>query len=197
MIETPAPSDKTRLRSRMRQVRAACAAQAPDAAEAAAAALPIEALPPFAVVSGYWPSGSELSPLPLMRRLAARGVALALPVAEDRGAPLSFRRWREGDALQPDAFAIPAPPPEAEAVRPDLVIAPLLAFDAAGGRLGQGAGHYDRTLEGLRATGPVFVLGLGYAGQALDRLPTQAHDQPLDGILTEAGYHPVGAGAAA
>jgi 5-formyltetrahydrofolate cyclo-ligase len=54
--------------------------------------------------------------------------------------------------------------------------------------MGQGGGHYDRTLAALRARGPVFALGLAYAGQHLARIPTEAHDQPLDAILTEKEY---------
>ena len=74
---------------------------------------------------------------------------------------------------------------------PDLIIVPLLAFDAAGGRLGQGGGYYDRTLEALRAVDsipPIAAVGLAYAGQEMDNLPMKPHDQPLDGVLTEAGY---------
>jgi 5-formyltetrahydrofolate cyclo-ligase len=67
----------------------------------------------------------------------------------------------------------------------------LLAFDRAGRRLGQGAGHYDRTLASLRARRPVFVLGLAFAGQEIDELPEEAHDQRLDAILTETDYLPV------
>ncbi|HEY9233988.1 MAG TPA: 5-formyltetrahydrofolate cyclo-ligase, partial [Phenylobacterium sp.] len=69
-----------------------------------------------------------------------------------------------------------------------LVICPLLAFDRRGARLGQGGGHYDRTIEALRAEGPVFVLGLAYAGQEVEGLPAEPHDQRLDAILTESGY---------
>jgi len=68
------------------------------------------------------------------------------------------------------------------------VICPLLAFDKAGGRLGQGGGHYDRTIEALRARGPVFVLGLAYAGQEVEALALEPHDQRLDAILTENEY---------
>lgn len=64
----------------------------------------------------------------------------------------------------------------------------LLAFDAAGGRLGQGGGHYDRTLAALRARGQVFVLGLAYADQEVEALDMEPHDQRLDAILTETGY---------
>ena len=69
-----------------------------------------------------------------------------------------------------------------------MVIAPLLAFDRGGGRLGQGGGLYDRTLEALRVQGRVFVVGLAYAGQEVAEVPSEPHDQKLDAILTETGY---------
>ena len=71
---------------------------------------------------------------------------------------------------------------------PDLVIAPVPAFDRRGGRVGQGGGHYDRTLEALRAGKKVFVLGLAYSGQEIEAAPMESHDQKLDAILTETGY---------
>ncbi len=79
---------------------------------------------------------------------------------------------------------------------PDLVLAPVLAFDRTGGRLGQGAGCYDRTIATLRAVRRVQVIGLAYAEQEVDRVPMDEHDQRLDGILTDKGYvavigHPV------
>ena len=92
------------------------------------------------------------------------------------------------DIAVPDAFGVPSPPPEAPEATPRLVICPLLAFDRAGGRLGQGGGHYDRTLAVLRAQGPVFVLGRAYAGQEVAALDLEPHDQRLDAILTETGY---------
>ena len=68
----------------------------------------------------------------------------------------------------------------------------MLAFDRFGGRLGQGAGCYDRTLADLRKAGSVFVIGLAYAGQEVERVPADARDQSLDAILTEIGYSVVG-----
>jgi len=185
-------ADKMGLRQAMRARRRDLARAQPDAAARAAGALPLDRLPAFASFSGYHPMGAELDPRPLMRRLAATGASLTLPAAESPDAPLVFRAWDLADPLSPDAVGVPAPPASARVVAPDLVIAPLLAFDRAGGRLGQGAGHYDRTLANLRAARPVFVLGLAYAGQELDHVPTEPHDQRLDAILTETGYIEVG-----
>lgn len=184
----PGPSDKTELRRRMRARRLRLARAQPDAARLAADRLPVQALGRFAVVSGYHAMGTELDPGPVLLRFAKAGARLALPVAEDRDAPLVFRAWAPGDPQVPDAFGIPAPGPDAEHLLPDLVITPLLAFDRRGHRLGQGAGHYDRTIANLRAVKPVFVLGLAFAGQEVEELPAEPHDERLDAILTETGY---------
>ena len=139
----------------------------------------------------YGALGSEMDPAPLARALMVHGLDLALPVVVRRDAPLVFRRWRPGDPLELDQAGCPAPLDLAGEIIPDLIMVPLLAFDASGGRLGQGGGYYDRTLEALRAVErvpPVAAVGLGYAAQEMDNLPMDPHDQPLDGVLTEAGY---------
>jgi 5-formyltetrahydrofolate cyclo-ligase len=174
----------------MRERRRDLAALNPSAAEDAAANLPLDELPPAAVVSGYHALGDELNPWPILRRFAERGARIVLPVTLGREQPLVFRAWAFGDPLEPDAARIPAPTAAAQALTPQIVIAPLLAFDRQGYRLGQGAGYYDRTLAGLRGR-PVFVIGLAYAGQEVARAPREPHDQPVDAILTETGYHRV------
>ncbi|MBA4001244.1 5-formyltetrahydrofolate cyclo-ligase [Brevundimonas sp.] len=142
-------------------------------------------------VALYGAQGSEMDTAPLARALMVHGLELALPVVVRRDAPLAFRRWRPGDPLELDQAGCPAPLDLAGDVTPDLIIVPLLAFDPSGGRLGQGGGYYDRTLEALRAvdrTPPIVAVGLAYATQEMDNLPMDSHDQPLDGVLTEAGY---------
>ena len=179
--------EKAPYRALTRALRGALKPAHPDAAVQAAARLAQAGLGSFETAAVYHPRGSEIDPFPLGAALARLGVRVALPAVTERGGPLVFRLKGEGP-LPPDALGIPSPGEEAEAVRPDLVVTPLLAFDRYGGRLGQGGGYYDRTLAALRASGPVFVLGLAYAGQQLDRVPMNAHDQRLDGVLTERGY---------
>ena len=186
-----AESEKTALRVRLRGLRRRLAIEVPDAAGRAARRLPLSRFSRFRIVSAYHPQGSELDPQPLLEAILGvdPGFAqAALPVALDRESPLKFRLWRPGDALAPDAVGILSPPASAPEVAPNLVIAPLLGFDRRGGRLGQGAGHYDRTLADLRRDRPVFVLGLAYAGQEVDAVPTDPHDQRLDAILTETEF---------
>jgi 5-formyltetrahydrofolate cyclo-ligase len=182
---------KAELRTLMRAYRRDLSVLTPGAAEEAAEQLPLDNLPPFSVIAGYHAIGSELNPWPVLRRLAAHGARIVLPVAVEEGAPLQFRAWDADQPLKPDAARVPSPADDALALTPDLVIVPLLAFDSAGFRLGQGGGYYDRTLQSLRAQGEVFVIGLGYAGQQVDQVPRDPHDQPLDAIVTETGYHRV------
>lgn len=183
--------DKTTLRTRMRALRRLLAEAEPDAAERAARKLPLSRFSRFRIIAAYRPQGSELDPAPVLQAILGLDPGFAtpvLPVATDKTSPLIFRHWDMKERLVPDAFGIPAPPPSAPALAPNLVIAPLLAFDRKGARLGQGAGHYDRTLAKLRKDRPVFMLGLGFAGQEVDAIPQDRHDQRLDAILTETGY---------
>lgn len=136
-----------------------------------------------------------MDPRALMGELAARGHALGLPVVQGRGKPLLFRAWRRGDALVPGSLGIPAPGPDAAPLVPDLLLVPLLAFDREGFRLGHGAGYYDMTLAGLRAIGPVLAVGIAYAGQEIARVPREAHDEPLDWVVTEGEAIRIGAKA--
>jgi len=183
--------DKTELRVRMRALRRRLAEDAPDAGERAARRLPLSRFSRFRIVASYRPQGAEVDPHPVLQAILSFDPGFAtpvLPVALHKKSPLIFRYWDLEERLAPDAFGIPAPPKSAPELTPNLVIAPLLAFDRKGGRLGQGAGHYDRTLAKLRKDRPVFMLGLAYAGQEVDELPQDPHDQRLDAILTETGY---------
>ncbi|MCF4166790.1 5-formyltetrahydrofolate cyclo-ligase [Zavarzinia compransoris] len=143
------------------------------------------ALPAGGVVAGYVAHGSEIDPLPALRLLAGRGHALCLPVVVAPGRPLAFRDWAEGLALEAGEFDIPVPAAGGESV-PDVLLVPLIGFDRAGGRLGQGGGYYDRTLPLLRAAKPGLVaIGLAFAVQEVASVPRAATDAALDYVVTE------------
>ena len=175
-------SAKSVLRDQARAQRAALARACPDfAARIAAVELPIAK---GAVISFYWPMGDEADPRAMAARLAERGHALALPVTVEKGAPLVFRLWREGDPLIVHAFGMHEPAASAPEVRPDVLLVPLLAFDARGHRLGYGGGFYDRTLAALETK---LAIGVAYAGQESEALPIHERDHPLDMVVTERG----------
>jgi 5-formyltetrahydrofolate cyclo-ligase len=179
--------DKQTLRKKAAAHRADIARTVPDFANRIASFANELNITPHAIVAGTCPMGDEADPRALMATLAARGHALALPRVEAKHAPLVFHRWREGEALITHKFGMSEPHVDREIVIPDIVLVPLLAFDAEGYRLGYGGGFYDRTLDRLRAKHKVRAIGVAYAGQEVDRLPRDAHDHALDAVLTETG----------
>jgi 5-formyltetrahydrofolate cyclo-ligase len=148
--------------------------------------LPVE-VAPGAIVSGFSPFRTEISPLPLLRRLADAGVSLALPVIVGRGQPLTMRSWSFGAPLVSGVWGIRQPTADAPEVFPDILIVPLLAFDRRGYRLGYGGGFYDRTIARLRAMKPVTAIGIAFAAQQIDEVPVSPRDERLDLVLTEGG----------
>jgi 5-formyltetrahydrofolate cyclo-ligase len=182
----PVLQAKAKLRSEATARRDALPAQARQAAADAIAArsfpLPIA---PGTVVSGFMPLGTEINPLPLMRKLVDQGARLALPVVTGRGVPLVMRAWAFGEPLSSGVWGIREPGAEAAEVEPDVLLVPLLAFDRAGHRLGYGGGYYDRTLALLRERKPVAAIGLAYAAQEVPKVPATPRDALLDLVLTE------------
>lgn len=191
MTETQA-GDSIAEAKRAARREAQAARKAAHAANGAQAAIEVSlkvmaALDPpkKSTVSAFLPIGSELDTAPIMQALWARGCRVALPCVEGKDRPLTFRLYRQGDMLVEEPFGTRAPAPEAEAVEPDILLVPMLAFDRAGYRLGYGGGFYDRTLEGLRGRRRVIAAGVAYAAQEVAAVPREATDQPLDWIVTE------------
>ncbi len=136
-------------------------------------------------MSLYWPMRDEIDVRDLICTLAADGARTALPVMVGADPPLVFREWGAGDALVPQAFGVQGPAGEARVLVPDIVVAPLLAFDSAGNRLGYGGGYYDRTLRALRRAGNVIAVGVGYDEQEISSVPGDTEDEILDMIITD------------
>ena len=136
------------------------------------------------VIGGYWPIGTELDVLPLLTALHERGHVCGLPLVHKRR-PLSFHRWRPSDKLVPGIFGIPMPDHTTPRVEPDILIAPMLAFDRTGHRVGYGGGYYDRTVADIRGRKRLLVVGVAYAAQEVEKVPSERFDQRLDWIVTE------------
>jgi 5-formyltetrahydrofolate cyclo-ligase len=143
------------------------------------------AVPQGAVVSGFMPMRTEINPLPLMRRLAAAGAQLALPVIQGRGKPLLMRAWSFGAPLEARQWGIKEPLDAAPIVEPDILLVPLACFDRTGHRIGYGAGYFDKTIRALWAKKRVTAIGLAFAAQEIPRVPATDFDERLDLVLTE------------
>ncbi|MDK4702093.1 5-formyltetrahydrofolate cyclo-ligase [Rhizobium sp. CNPSo 4062] len=135
-------------------------------------------------VSLFWPFSGEPDLRGWMVALAARGADCLLPVVVAKAEPLIFRSWKTGERLERGVWNIPVPAEGKEAV-PDIVIAPLVGFDAACYRLGYGGGFFDRTLAALERK--PLVIGVGFESQKIDTIRPLAHDIPMDVIVTQAG----------
>jgi len=136
-------------------------------------------------LAGYMPMRTEIDPLAAMTAAAARG-PVGVPVIAAPGQPLRFRAWTPGCAMVEGPFRAMIPA-AGDWITPQILIVPLVAFDGRGGRLGYGGGYYDRTLQQLRAAGPVTAIGYAWAAQRDEALPLEPTDQPLDLMVTEAG----------
>jgi 5-formyltetrahydrofolate cyclo-ligase len=181
------------LRREMRQRRAALDARERMRASQAVAdrLLPMPELAAPRTVAVYWAVQSELPLLHAVTALQRAGHRLCLPVVQADNT-LRFAPWQASTPMRPNRFGIPEPDVGADAwLAPDqldVVLLPLLAFDDRGGRLGSGAGYYDRSFAFLRASArPArpFLLGVAYAFQQVPALSIAEWDVPLDAIVTE------------
>ena len=133
------------------------------------------------VVAGYHPLKDEISPYAVLERLGA-GQRAVLPWFLDRDSRMI---WREAPAVQPSAWGVLQPAPDAAPLAPDTVLVPLVLADRHGTRIGHGKGHYDRALSHLRESGRVFTIGLGWEPQVVEEaLQPDPWDVPLDAIAT-------------
>src|SRR5580765_1188934 len=160
-------TSKQDLRRQARALRQAL----PDIAAQLAAHVEMLGARPEQVIGGYHAHQNEADPALLLARLVENGCHIAFPRVVESDAALEFHRVPDGEVLQPGAFGIHEPLAHWPRVTPDLLLVPLLAFDAKGMRLGQGGGFYDRTLERLKAP----AIGIAHAAQEMDFIPREPH----------------------
>ncbi len=193
ILTEPGPQERERreLRSAMRSRRQSLpAAERMQAAEAVSHHLLSDVAFSDGYVAGYWAIGGEV-PLHVLQMRLRPSQVWCLPCLEADGR-LSFAPWRPGDALESNRFGIPEPAlAKSSRLAPQdmaVILMPMLAFDAAGHRLGMGGGWYDRSLAFRRSQpAPPRLVGVGYGFQQVAELPFESWDVPLDAVVTETG----------
>ncbi|MDI1295948.1 MAG: 5-formyltetrahydrofolate cyclo-ligase [bacterium] len=181
-----ATADKTMLRTIARQRRRNFVATLDSLAHRLAfKALPsplVRRIADAQSVAIYMGLDDEAPAQRLAVQLGTMGKTVALPRVLDRLGSMDFLTWRHEDQLFPGLFGTSHPEPGGAPVAPDVIIAPLLGFDRAMNRLGQGGGYYDRAFarypDALR-------IGLAWSIQEYDAVPADPWDLPLHMILTE------------
>ena len=137
-------------------------------------------------IGAYWPIKGEFDALPALYRWseADPNRRIGLPVMNKQTKHLAFHVWYPGCEMEEDAYGIPKPK-DTPIFEPTLLLVPCVGYGPRGVRLGYGGGFYDRTLASLQPR-PVTV-GLAYSQGFLPWLNAEAHDVPLDVILSDEG----------
>jgi 5-formyltetrahydrofolate cyclo-ligase len=183
---TSNPAEKGALRERALLVRAALDPAARESASRAIAAR-LAALPAWkdaGTVALYAALGAEVDTAELARLAVAGGKRVAWPRTSSSGPGLSFASCPAAELVPGPARAL-EPPPDAPPVSLpsiDLFVVPGVAFDARGGRLGRGRGHYDAALARIRPG--ALRVGLAFDEQVVERIPVEPHDVRVDAVVT-------------
>ncbi|WP_448580226.1 5-formyltetrahydrofolate cyclo-ligase [Thermaurantiacus sp.] len=184
--------ERKRLRREARDARRAFVESLSPAVRAALEQALAEQLAPAVaaarLVGAHAAAGSEIDASAAL--IGAEGRVAWPRLREDGG--LSFHRCDRA-GLVDGRHGVAEAPPGLPEVFPDLLLVPLLLFDRQGNRLGQGGGHFDRTLARLRrmgsASGPVRAVGVAFDMQEVASLPVEPWDAPLDAIATPSRFH--------
>jgi len=102
----------------------------------------------------------------------------------DRAAPIRFLAWQFGEPLTDGPFGLRQPDTGRPEVAPDVILTPLVGFDARLNRLGQGAAHYDRAFARY---GEAWRVGVAWSVQQVPVIPNDIWDVPLHAVITEEG----------
>lgn len=143
-------------------------------------------LPVNGTVALYHAIGDEAPTRAIAEQLDRSGYALALPRIAADARTMVFASWHPDRLLHPGAFRTLQPDPDAPVVTPDVIIAPVVGFDLALNRLGQGGGFYDRAFA---ACPDALRIGLAWSVQMVEQVPTEPFDLPLDLVVTEAAFY--------
>ncbi len=139
-------------------------------------------------ISAWWPIKAELNLRHWLTDLVARGAQVALPVVLTPATPLQFRPWTPDCHMVQGFWKIPIPAEGPEVV-PDVTLAPVVGWDAAGFRLGYGGGYFDRTLADLSPR--PFAIGVGLDAARIATIFPQPHDIPMAEVVTQTGLQPL------
>ena len=191
--DTTSQRQQLRKITRTKRQQLSAEAQQQAATDLAAKVLASDIIAPGQHIALYLANDGELDTYPLIQALWQLGKSVYLPVLHPFVAGyLLFVRYDKDTLLYPNKFGIPEPLATCHRLIPlqqlDIIFTPLVAFDAAGNRLGMGGGFYDRTLSQLSPDSHCQVIGLAHNCQQVDAVPGEAWDIPLKQIITPGKY---------
>jgi len=134
------------------------------------------------VLGVYWPVRGEPDLREAMAAWHRVGRRVALPRVPQGGGALEFGRWTPAATMRIAEFGIALPEPF-DVLSPTLLVVPCVAFDSRGYRLGYGGGYFDRTLASCQPR--PLAIGIGFELCRVDSIHPEAHDIPIDVLVTE------------
>lgn len=137
----------------------------------------------------------EVNLQPFIERAWAVGKMLYLPVVEAKNCPMTFAPYTPATTFVNDAMQIPVPDTDArrDAAALDMVVVPLVVFDASANRVGMGGGFYDRTFafkKTQNAAKPALIGAAFEVQRSQEKLISAAWDVALDAVISEANTYP-------
>lgn len=185
-VTTAATTTRAELRRRLVAERLAMPAEAVALFSEAICGHLLAAFPQLAsqVVGFCWPVKNEPDLRPALTQWMRGGGRAALPVVVEENAPLAFRAWTPETRLEADRYGIPSPV-DGDWLTPQALLLPVNGVDERGYRIGYGGGYFDRTLAALSPR--PLAIGVGFELARVADINPEAHDMPLDALVTEAG----------
>ncbi len=140
------------------------------------------------IISSYFSINSEIQTSDLNKKILLSKKQLCLPVIQERSKKLIFREITEKTKMIKGKMNLIEPSTISKNITPDLILAPCVAFDKYGNRLGYGGGYYDCTINELKIKNrKINLIIVGFSDQETDKIIVNENDQKLDYILTEKG----------
>ena len=135
------------------------------------------------LIGGYYPVNNEIDDIQILKEFNKRNYKTSLPVIKSNF-EMDFYSWSYFESLKINKFGIPEPYKKKK-IYPDVILVPLVAFDANLNRLGYGGGYYDRIIQKLENKKKILKIGLAFSFQRVKKVPISKYDKKLDYILTE------------
>ena len=135
------------------------------------------------IVGGYYPYNNEIDCIQILKKLEKKNYIISLPKIK-KNSQMDFIQWSSKDPLIINKFGIPEPS-DGDIKFPDILLVPMLSFDAKLNRVGYGGGFYDRYIHRVKRKKKPLLVGLAYSFQQVKSIPINRYDKKLDFVVTE------------
>ena len=135
------------------------------------------------IVGGYYPYNNEIDCTQILKKLEKKNYIISLPKIK-KNSKMDFIQWSSKEPLVINKFGIPEPF-DGKIKIPDILLIPLLSFDAKLNRVGYGGGFYDRYIHRVKRKKKPLLVGLAYSFQRVKSIPVNRYDKKLDFVVTE------------